>query len=52
LFGAAIFNHYQGLNWLTALLGSVSTVTTIGLYAPNINIMGSFSLQVGKPTLR
>ena len=38
-FGAAIFNHYQGLNWLTALLGSVSTVTTIGLYAPNINIM-------------
>jgi len=39
LFGAAIFNHYQGLNWLTALLGSVSTVTTIGLYAPNINIM-------------
>ena len=39
LFGAAIFNHYQGLNWLTALLGSVSTVTTIGLYAPNIIIM-------------
>ena len=38
-FGAAIFNHYQGLNWLTALLGSVSTVTTIGLYSPNINIM-------------
>ena len=35
-FGAAIFWHYQGLDWLTALLGSVSTVTTIGLYAPNI----------------
>jgi voltage-gated potassium channel len=35
-FGAAIFRHYQGLDLLTALLGSVSTVTTIGLYAPNI----------------
>ena len=34
--GAAIFRYYQGLDWLTALLGSVSTVTTIGLYAPNI----------------
>jgi len=27
VFGAAIFNHYQGLDWLTALLGSVSTIT-------------------------
>jgi voltage-gated potassium channel len=41
VFGAAIFNHYQGLDWLTALLGSVSTITTIGLYSPNITIMPS-----------
>ena len=39
VFGAAIFNHYQGLDWLTALLGSVSTITTIGLYSPNIITM-------------
>lgn len=32
--GALVFHHYQGLDWLTALLGSVSTVTTIGIYAP------------------
>lgn len=38
-FGAAIFKYYEGLDWLTALLGSVSTITTIGLYAPNIIIM-------------
>jgi len=36
VFGAAIFNHYQGLSWLTALLGSVSTITTIGIYSPDI----------------
>ena len=36
VFGAAIFNHYQGLTWLTALLGSVSTITTIGIYSPDI----------------
>jgi hypothetical protein len=29
--GATVFHHFQGLDWLTALLGSVSTVTTIGL---------------------
>jgi voltage-gated potassium channel len=34
--GALIFQHYQGLDWLTALVGSVSTITTIGIYAPNI----------------
>jgi voltage-gated potassium channel len=39
IIGAAIFNHYQGLDWLTALLGSVSTITTIGLYSPNIITM-------------
>jgi voltage-gated potassium channel len=39
VFGAAIFNHYQGLNWLTSLLGSVSTITTIGIYSPDIVTM-------------
>ena len=34
--GAIIFMWYQGLDFLTALLGSVSTITTIGIYAPNI----------------
>lgn len=37
--GAFIFAHYQGLDFLSALLGSVSTVTTIGIYAPNITAM-------------
>ena len=37
--GALIFIHYQGLDPLSALLGAVSTITTIGLYAPNIVIM-------------
>ncbi len=37
--GALIFMHYQGLDPLSALLGAVSTITTIGLYAPNIVIM-------------
>jgi Trk K+ transport system NAD-binding subunit len=35
-FGTAIFSYYQHLSLLTALLGSVSTITTIGIYAPNI----------------
>jgi len=39
--GAAVFHHFQGLDWLTALLGSVSTITTIGLYSPNIIIMAN-----------
>jgi voltage-gated potassium channel len=39
--GAAVFHHFQGLDWLTALLGSVSTVTTIGLYSPNIVAMAN-----------
>ena len=37
--GALIFMHYQGLDPLSALLGAVSTITTIGIYAPNIVIM-------------
>ncbi|VVB89332.1 Glutathione-regulated potassium-efflux system protein KefB [uncultured archaeon] len=37
--GTLIFMHYQGLDFLTALLGSVSTITTIGIYAPNLVTM-------------
>ena len=37
--GAWIFNTYQHLDWLTAFLGSVSTITTIGIYAPSIQSM-------------
>ena len=39
VFGALIFMRYQGLDPLTALLGAVSTITTIGIYAPNIVTM-------------
>ncbi|HZW58328.1 MAG TPA: hypothetical protein VFF30_18720 [Nitrososphaerales archaeon] len=35
-FGTIVFIHYQHLDHLTAFLGSVSTITTIGIYAPNI----------------
>ncbi len=37
--GTLIFMHYQKLDFLTAFLGSVSTITTIGIYAPNIVTM-------------
>jgi hypothetical protein len=30
---------YQHLDFLTALLGAISTITTIGLYAPSIMTM-------------
>jgi voltage-gated potassium channel len=33
--GAAIFSYYEHLRPLNALLASVSTITTIGLYVPN-----------------
>ena len=33
--GAAVFSYYNGLPPLGALLASVSTITTIGLYVPN-----------------
>jgi len=36
---AAVYRYYQGLDWLTAFLGSVSTITTIGIYTPNIVTM-------------
>lgn len=37
--GTVVFHYYQQLDWLTSLLGSVSTITTIGIYAPNITAM-------------
>ena len=33
--GAAVFSYYNGLPPLGALLASVSTITTIGIYVPN-----------------
>ena len=38
-FGTIVFMHYQHLSPLAAFTGSVSTITTIGLYAPNITAM-------------
>jgi voltage-gated potassium channel len=35
-FGTAVFSHYQHIDPLTAFVGAVSTITTIGIYAPNI----------------
>ncbi|MDP7975000.1 MAG: NAD-binding protein [TACK group archaeon] len=35
-FGMVLFMYYQDLDPLTALLASVSTITTIGLYSPNL----------------
>ncbi len=38
-FGAAIFIFYQALDPLTAIVASVSTISTIGFYAPPLNAM-------------
>jgi Trk-type K+ transport system membrane component len=35
VWGALIFVHFEQLPFLDALLASVSTITTIGLYVPN-----------------
>jgi voltage-gated potassium channel len=35
VIGALIFSYYNGLPILSAILASVSTITTIGLYVPN-----------------
>jgi len=35
LWGAAVLGYYNGLRPLQAILASVSTITTIGLYVPN-----------------
>ncbi len=34
VWGTFIFKIYNSLNWLSAFLASVSTITTIGLYVP------------------
>jgi voltage-gated potassium channel len=34
-WGAVVFSYYEHLPFLDALLASVSTITTIGLYVPN-----------------
>jgi len=39
--GAVIFAVFQKLDSLSALLASVSTITTIGIYAPNIVLMAN-----------
>lgn len=47
LICAYVFQYYQGLDWLTALLASVSTITTIGIYAPNIvNMAGTEKISL------
>ncbi|MGC8557422.1 MAG: potassium channel family protein [Nitrososphaeria archaeon] len=40
-FGAAIFMNYQALDPLSAVVASISTISTIGLYAPPLNTMPS-----------
>ncbi len=35
IWGAAIFSYYEHLPIISAILASVSTITTIGLYVPN-----------------
>ncbi len=41
--GAAIFAYYGGLSPIPALLASVSTITTIGLYTPNGGDFGTIN---------
>lgn len=44
--GAWVFMYFEHLDFLTALLGSVSTITTIGLYVPGGgNISGIPSME-------
>jgi len=38
-FGALIFIYYQALDLLSAIVASVSTISTIGFYAPPLNSM-------------
>ena len=37
---AGVFEYYQGLDPISAVLASVSTITTIGIYSPNGGITG------------
>jgi voltage-gated potassium channel len=41
--GGAIFAYYDGLSPIPALLASVSTITTIGLYTPNGGNFGTIN---------
>ncbi|AWS00270.1 potassium channel family protein [Metallosphaera hakonensis] len=41
LANAAIFVTYQHLDWISAIYAGVNVVTTVGLYAPDINQMPS-----------
>lgn len=38
---ALIFVYYQRLDWISAIYAAVNVITTVGLYAPNINSMPS-----------
>ena len=39
LINAIVFVHYQHLDWISAIYAGVNVVTTVGLYAPDINQM-------------
>jgi len=41
LINAIVFVTYQHLDWISAIYAGVNVVTTVGLYAPNINQMPS-----------
>jgi Trk K+ transport system NAD-binding subunit len=38
---ALVFVYYQHLDWISAIYVAVNVITTVGLYAPNINTMPS-----------
>jgi len=41
LINAVVFIHYQHLDWISAIYAGVNVVTTVGLYAPDINQLPS-----------
>lgn len=41
LINAVVFVNYQHLDWISAIYAGVNVVTTVGLYAPDINQMPS-----------
>ncbi|AWR94175.1 potassium channel family protein [Acidianus brierleyi] len=40
-FNSLIFVYFQHLDWISAIYAGINVVTTVGLYAPNINQMPS-----------
>lgn len=38
---ALVFVYYQHLDWISAIYAAVNVITTVGLYAPDINTMPS-----------